>query len=124
VAGHGYDWVRVVLVGDHAEISGNEKWIGIQLRPCEAPGKKDRPVAHFFKASATSTFIIKRTGDTVTSFYHGRNETPNTFTGNLVDNARNALVAAGAAAALSEAQWSALCKGLLNDQESTITKEE
>jgi len=37
---------------------------------------------------------------------------PNTSTNRTMDNVRNALVAAGASAGLSEAQWSSLTKAL------------
>ena len=41
-------------------------------------------------------------------------EVPNTATEKGGDNVRNALIASGAIAGLSEAQWTALIKGLLS----------
>ena len=45
--------------------------------------------------------------------YSGRNEVPNTEADNLLDKARNAVVAIGAMIGLSELQWEKLVKGLV-----------
>jgi hypothetical protein len=114
--GGGYDWVKVEKVEEYIDSSGQREWVGMKVRPCGSPVSEASGTAHFFRSDATSTFIIERNGEKVTAFYHGRNEVPNTATLKLVDNVRNALVAAGAMVSLSEAQWSALSKGFLADE--------
>ena len=88
----------------------------MKVRPCGDPRSAVTNTAHFFGEDASSTFLIERNGDKVTAFYHGRNEVPNTSTPKWGDNVRNALVASGAIVGLSEAQWSALCKGFLAEE--------
>ena len=115
-AGDGYDWVKVDMLEDHSEPDAEDEWMGMKVHPSTGPGKVSTEPAHFFHSDASSTFIIERNGDTVTAFYHGRNEVPNTATEKISDNIRNAIVAAGAIMSLSEAQWSALSKGFLADE--------
>jgi hypothetical protein len=110
--GDGYDWVRVELVEDKSEAEG-QAYTGMRVRACSNPGNTCHDTAHFFQEHATSTFIIERNGNTVTSFYYGRNEIPNTDTDSTVDKIRNAVIASGALAGLSEAQWTALLKAFL-----------
>ena len=112
-SGDGYDWVKVVMLEDHSEPEAEDEWVGMKVQPSTGPGKAGDP-AHFFDVHASSTFIIERNGNTVTAFYHGRNEVPNTATEKISDNIRNAIVAAGAIIGLSEAQWSALSRGFLS----------
>ncbi|HSC37103.1 MAG TPA: hypothetical protein VLD19_04505 [Chitinophagaceae bacterium] len=112
-AGDGYDWVKVELVENKANPSGEEEIVGMKLRPCQNPQGAGKDTAHFFRSDASSTWLIVRKGNTVTASYHGRNEVPNTSTERKMDNVRNALVAAGASAGLSEAQWSSLTKAFL-----------
>ena len=88
----------------------------MKVRPCPAPGSEAALSAHFFRAEATSTFLIERDGCKVTAYYHGRNEVPNTSTPKWSDNVRNTFIAAGAIIGLSEAQWAALSKGFLRDE--------
>ena len=109
-AGDGYDWVKVMVIENKANPSGEEEIVGMQLRPCQNPQKAGKDTAHFFQGKASSTFLIVRKDNTVTASYHGRNEVSNTSTENALDNVRNSVVALGAAAGLSEAQWSALIK--------------
>ena len=114
--GSGSDWVRVEKMEEYIDSGGQREWTGMKVRPCSIPGSGESGAAHFFRGDATSTFIIERNGLKVTAFYHGRNEVPNTITSKLSDNVRNALVAAGAIAGLSEAQWLALIKGFLAEE--------
>lgn len=111
--GDGFDWVKVEMVEDKTDPAAEEESIGLKVRTCDNPTSKENDTAHFFQQDATSSFIIHRRGNTVTASYHGRNEVPNTKTDKTTDNLRNALVATGAIAGLSELQWSALIKGFL-----------
>lgn len=93
--------------------------VGMKLVPCKDPVKiksVSNEVAHFFTEDVSSTFVIIRKGNEVTSYYYGRNETPNVHTHSMADNIRNAIVSSGALASLSEAQWLALIKGLLQPE--------
>lgn len=117
IAGNGYDWVRVEAIEDETNAEGEEESFAIRVRASQNPdNKKTTDTAHFFEQSATSSFVITRAGNEVTAFYHGRNELPNTHTDKTTDNVRNALVAFGGFAGLSEAQWYALIKGLLQEE--------
>jgi hypothetical protein len=115
ISGKGHDWVRIDALEElHG---GNEALCAIRLRPAPAPVQPDEDsTSHFFKEQASSTFIIHRIANVVKCSYHGRNETPNTDTENTLDNIRNAVVATGAIAGLSEAQWSALIEGFLSGE--------
>ena len=114
-AGHGHDWVTIVGMTDEPCHECEQERFGYTVRPCADPRDKGKDVAHFFDSSATSSFIVERDGNKVTASYYGRNEQPNTDTKTTGDNIRNAIVATGAMAGLSEAQWNALMKGLLED---------
>jgi hypothetical protein len=111
--GSGYDWVEVELIEKRRD--GNEEQCSMRLRPASPPFDKEGPTAHFFKDSASSTFIVRCIGNVVVSSYHGRNEQLNVATGKVVDNLRNAAVGIGAMAGLSEAQWYALIKAFLSE---------
>ena len=112
--GDGYDWIRVEKIENITPINDDDEYCGLKLRASSPPFNNE--TAHFFKETATSSFIIQRKTKTVTASYHGRNEVPNTSTGNTIDNMRNLMVAAGASAGLSELQWIALLKGFLKDE--------
>jgi hypothetical protein len=114
--GGGFDWVKVEKVEEYIDSSEQREWTGMKVCPCGNPTCMSAGTAHFFTSEASSTYIIERNGDTVTAFYHGRNEVPNTSTGKWTDNVRNTFVAAGAVVGLSEAQWSSLCKGFLAEE--------
>lgn len=96
LSGNGYDWVKVALI----ESSGHR--LGIQLKPCANPEEKQEEPAHFFSEASSSTLTIDLENTTLTACYYGRNETVNNETGNVVENIRNTLIAAGAKAGLSE----------------------
>ena len=110
-AGEGRDWVKVEDI--RSNIAATDESFGIRLRAATDPHKPGEEAAHFFTASATSTFIITRTNLLVGADYYGRNEQANKDTDNIADNIRNTLVAAGAVAGFSRLQWTALIKGLL-----------
>ena len=115
VTGDGYDWVQVERITE----TGNEtiQELAIQVRPASNPNNNRSDVAHFFSDEASSCFIVKREGNTVTAAVHGRNEKPNTHTETLVDKARNAAVATGAIAAFSKLQWKSLVNGLVRKED-------
>ncbi|MDR3678664.1 MAG: hypothetical protein P4L41_01785 [Flavipsychrobacter sp.] len=114
IAGGGYDWVTIEAVQENVNVNASSESFAMRLRASPEPGKKE--VAHFFSNKATSTFIVERKGNTVIASYHGRNEVPNIDTPSMLDTIRNAVIAAGAFALLSEAQWSALMKALLQPE--------
>ena len=115
MAGQGFDWVKLEAMMENT-LPDAEYSLGIRLRACANPLHKEMGTAHFFNGDATSTLIVKRNGNTVTVSYHGRNELPNTKDVNTTDKIRNAVVAAGAIAGLSEIQWKALVKGFLQKE--------
>ncbi len=111
--GEGYDWVQVELTEQGAFRANDEESCAMRLRPTGNPNTAGEETAHFFKTSATSTFIIRRIGTEVTASYHGRNEVPNVATDKAIDNVRNAIITSGALAGLSEVQWGVLIKAFV-----------
>ena len=114
ILGEGADWVRVDNMQQDFIPAADESF-GLTLRACANPNTVVTDAAHFFETISTSTFLVKRTGTLVTINFYGRNEKPNTHTISVIDNVRNAMVAAAAVLGLSNLQWTALCKGLLSD---------
>jgi hypothetical protein len=112
ILGEGGDWVKVEAIEKDFITEADESF-GLRVRACSNPNTIVTDAAHFFKADATSTYTIKRTGEKVTLNYYGRNEVPNTNTISIIDNIRNGIVAAGAVTGLSNLQWHALLKGLV-----------
>lgn len=115
VAGEGYDWVKVETIEENTVPECNDS-LAVRLRACTNPHTPDAAIAHFFDESATSTFVVKRKGNTVIFSYHGRNEVPNTSEVKVIDKIRNAVVALGAQAGLSEVFWKKLTKGMLQKE--------
>jgi hypothetical protein len=112
--GDGEDWVQIENIGEVDEMNSNRAYIVV--RPATNPLNTKSDTAHFFKDEATSTFIIRRDGNTVSAEVHGRNELPNTENESLIDKARNVVVALGAMAGMSKLQWGALTRGLIDPQ--------
>ncbi|MFA4870168.1 MAG: hypothetical protein WC623_18365 [Pedobacter sp.] len=110
--GGGYDWV--IIEDINAEVSDNAEVLSITARPSTNPLTISQDTAHFLTEKATSTFQVKRIGNMIYAEEHGRNEIPNTYTGNILDNLRNTFVGWGAKVGFSYPQWKALVKGLLN----------
>ena len=113
-AGDGYDWVKIDALEENT-IPDAASSFAIRLRSSANPAHLEKGTAHFFTSDATSTFIVKRTGNKVFASYHGRNEVPNTH-GDVTDKIRNTVVASGAALGLSELHWKALLRGLLEKE--------
>jgi hypothetical protein len=112
-AGNGYDWVRIDAIEDRSDEAADEEIFSLRVAPTYNPYNATPVTAHFFKAGASSTFVIKRKQNEVSADYHGRNEVTNNETGNTVDDVRNSLMGTAALAGLSELQWSAMTKALL-----------
>lgn len=109
--GEGYDWVRLEEITEEHSDAGDS--IAIRVRPAPNPRNEKGDVAHFFTSEATSNFVVKRQGNTVTAAVYGRNEKPNTEAEALIDKARNTAVATGAISGFSKLQWKSLVTGLL-----------
>ena len=112
VTGEGFDWVKVEAI----EEKDNE--IAIRVRPSSNPLNDLPDVAHFFDDSATSSFIIRKHGNSITAGVYGRNEKPNTHTEHTIDKIRNAAVATGAIAGFSKIQWKSLVNGFVSVKEN------
>jgi hypothetical protein len=112
-AGEGFDWVKVEELEDRRNPADADETVTIRVRPSASPRTDEKDTAHFFDASASSTFRVKREGRTVTAEVHGRNEVPNTHVDRPTDKVRNAVVGAGAVAGVAKPQWASLVKGLL-----------
>ncbi|MEO6455921.1 MAG: hypothetical protein ABIN97_17705 [Ginsengibacter sp.] len=113
-AGEGYDWVQVEKVDELNNEYKDEQITFIIVHPSSNPTIKTNDVAHFFTSEASSCFVVYREKNIVTAAVYGRNEKPNTETDNLLDKARNAIVAIGAFAGFAKLQWKTLVKGLVS----------
>lgn len=113
-AGDGHDWVKVETIDQDFDKDAEESF-GLLVKVTSNPSTPGDDIAHFFGREASSTWVVKRKGNTVTASYHGRNETPNTESEGIGDKLRNSIVAIGAMAGISALQWTALLKGLLKE---------
>jgi len=111
--GSGYDWIKVETVEDKRKPEDARESFGMTLRACSNPFRGSLAKARFFKSLATSSFLVQRNGKLITASYHGRNEVSNSQAVNILDNMRNAFVAIGAEAGMSDAVWSRLLKAFL-----------
>jgi len=111
--GSGYDWVKVETVEDNRNPEYDRESFGMTLRTCSNPFRGSLANARFFKSLATSSFLVQRHGKLTTASYHGRNEVSASQAGNILDNMRNAFVAIGAEAGMTDAVWSRLLKAFL-----------
>ena len=115
VSGEGYDWVKVETIEENTAPDAEDS-LAMRLNACSNPHSAAEGVAHFFNEDATSTFIVRRMGKRVSFSYHGRNEVSNTSEVPVIDKVRNAVVALGAEAGLSELFWSGLVKAMLQKE--------
>jgi hypothetical protein len=113
VAGEGKDWVVIETIQYDDYPDTNMEILAMRVRTTSKPGHETDASDHFFKAGATSTFSVQRRGSKILATYNGRNETPNVEADNLIDKARNAVVAIGAMLGLSDVQWQKLIKGFV-----------
>jgi hypothetical protein len=119
--GGGFDWVRIERL-THIRIDAKQELFFMQVRPSTYPGTTGTDTAHFFKNSATSSFMIVRELRQVTAAIYGRNEVPNTETNSAIDNIRNQIVGTSGAIGMSTLQWKSLVSGLLKSDEKDDDK--
>lgn len=109
--GFGYDWV---LVEDLREIrEENIQSVGFRVRPSQNPANEDNATAHFYSDEATSSFIVSRENNTVSSLIIDRNVKPNTDASTITDKIRHVAVSLGAIGLFSKVQWQNLANGLV-----------
>jgi hypothetical protein len=112
--GNGYDWVRIEQIEASFTKDMEEGYLAIKVRPSGNPQKISGRTAHFFKAYATSTFMVKRNGLQITCSVTGRNEKSNTDQRTFSDKLRNFFTALLAFLGLAKLQWRLLTKGILS----------
>ena len=113
--GTGYDWVQVERVDEITDDENNSQVAFMIVHPCANPlTEDDGSTAHFFTEAASGCFVVQQENKTVTASVFGRNEKPNTQTNDMLDNARNVLVAIASFAGFAKSQWKILVKALLN----------
>jgi hypothetical protein len=113
VTGEGFDWVKIESIEEQS-LNNGEAAVVMRVRPATNPKGGGNDVAHFFSDDATSNFIVKLHGNTVTAAVYGRNELPNTKAEHAIDKARNTMVALSAVAGVSKLQWKSLVKGMVS----------
>ena len=112
-AGDGLEWVMIERIEANEDAKATEEFVAMTARPIPDPRTAELETAHFYKDISTSTFIVKRIGQTVSAAVHGRNETPNNSDVNLHDKIRNTIIALTARVGMSGPQWKKLVNGLL-----------
>lgn len=112
-AGGGLEWVMIERIEANEDANATEEFVAMTARPIPDPRTAEPETAHFYKDISTSTFIVKRIGQTLSAAVHGRNETPNNSDVNLHDKIRNTIIALTAKVGMSGPQWKKLVNGLL-----------
>jgi len=112
-SGDGYDWVRIEEFENTKDLLKDQDIFGFRVRPVQNPLDNSADTAHFYKSTATSTFVIVRTSSTVTALERGRNEVANNGTLSLFGKIRNLIISAGAWLGISKLQWGKLVKGII-----------
>ncbi len=118
--GDGYDWVQVEAIEEEAD--DLHEHIAIRVKPASNPNRQGNTTSHFFQNDASSTFLVERKGNTVSSEIHGRNELPNVDQPEKGDVIRNAFVAFGAMIGFSKIQWGKLAKGFVSEINKNVTE--
>lgn len=114
--GGSYDWVRIEEIHDTADDHGEgeiDEYFAMVTRPCPDPRSDSDTVAHFYKDSATSTFVVQRVGNEVVASEEGRNELINNEAPGAYDAVRNTAVGGSAMHGMAYFQWKALVKGIM-----------
>lgn len=109
--GGSYDWVKIEVID--TEETEDSEMVFVRVRPSQNPLKKNGIIAHFHKATATSSFIIKREGRKISCEVHGRNELPNTEHLTLLQKLRNEVVSLGGTVFASKFQWKSFTDGII-----------
>lgn len=103
-------WMRVDQLMENFDNAYDET-LAIRMRPVPDPEGKSISTENPFQSSATSTFILKRSGQTVTVSYHGRNEMPHLSGMKFKNKLRNAVTSFLFMAGYSRMLWSSFLKG-------------
>jgi hypothetical protein len=111
-AGQGYDWAKVEAV--KSEGSGDHESFGIRVRPSQNPNTPSTDTAHFYSPESTSTFVVRRSGNTVEAAVYDRNIKPNTDASYTIDQIRDAVIGATGLLGFSKIQWQRLTDGLID----------
>jgi hypothetical protein len=112
-SGSGYDWVRIEAFKHTRDRLKDEEQYGFRVRPVQNPFDKSPESAHFYTSDASSTFLLKRQGTTLSAMEIGRNEVPNSHPASFLNKVRNVIVAIAAMAGLAHPQWKNLVTGIL-----------
>ncbi|MEP7146134.1 MAG: hypothetical protein ABI792_03905 [bacterium] len=111
--GDGFDWVIIEALENFIKEDG--EYIGLRVRPSKNPDCDSPEIAHFYKDTATSTFIIERDGTNITASYYGRNELPNIKgVRQFTDKLRNIIVAAGGILGFSKIHWKKFIENIVD----------
>lgn len=111
--GKGYDWVRIEEFENRKDLLKDQDIFGFRVRPAHNPIDPGTKPDHFYKSTATSTFLITRVSTKVTALEKGRNEVPNNNTAGFLNGLRNIVISIGAWIGFSKSQWGRLMKGII-----------
>lgn len=114
VEAKGFDWVEITDLFEEQTHGICLDFMMMTCRPSKNPqDKNSEHILHFYAEQATSTFGIFKGRDFIQAGIYGRNETPN-LDAELIDKARNLLIAAGGMIGISKIQWKTLVNGFLD----------
>ena len=111
--GDGFDWVRIEEFENTKDLLKDQDIFGFRVRPVQNPLDNSSDPAHFYRSTATSTFLVVRTSSIVTALEKGRNETPNNGSQSIFGRIRNVAIAIAAWLGISKLQWGKLVKGII-----------
>ncbi|QBO59237.1 hypothetical protein [Chryseobacterium salivictor] len=110
----GLDWVKIEVYEE--EVFEDDEAVYLRVRPSSDPTSSSNKITHFLDSSATSNFIIKRSGKEISAEIYARNEVPNSKDKSISEKIRNKIVSVGGMLIGSKIQWEALTKGLIENE--------
>lgn len=116
--GNGFDWVIVNRIEPTEQTE--MKVLLLQMKPHSCAESASGNIAHFYKETASNTFILAKKNKTLQFSIHGRNEVPNTGKVGFVSALRNFFVANGGIFGGSKVQWQDFTEEFLKNQFNKI----
>ncbi|MDQ0475808.1 hypothetical protein [Chryseobacterium sp. MDT2-18] len=110
----GLDWVKIEVYEE--EVFEDYEAVYLRVRPSSDPTSSSNKITHFLDSSATSNFIIKRSGKEISAEIYARNEVPNSKDKSISEKIRNKIVSVGGMLIGSKIQWEGLTKGLIENE--------
>ena len=107
-----YDWVKVEDI-EEGHIDGVSDWTIVKIKPVEQSLPYSGELTHFFSASASSNFFVKRQRHKVTAAIFGRSEKPDAAIKGFWEKFRISIIGILRLIGFNRPQWKQLVKGIL-----------